>query len=551
MPVVFTDEIELKRIGNIQQTWFRGHLLNSSEQRQVYCGLDCGVTLEVREELAVAHPEAGGLPGTGAGPSNQPSPLAMLYDFERGLQAPYLEIMQRGFLIDEISRQEACRQLRLRLDKLESQLHLMASAVWDFRDAKGSALNPRSPDQLKKFFYGEMRLPEVWISQKGEKKLSTNREALEKLDQYLYARPFVSTILAIRDLAKQLNVLETEIDPDGRMRTSYNIGGTETGRPSSSTSAHGTGTNLQNIAPSLRFVFVADPGKKICVIDLAQVEARDVGFICGCLFNDWTYLDNCESGDLHTNNCKLVWPELGWSGDPKKDREIADQIYYRDFTRRDMLKRGGHLKNYFGTDWTASRHLKIPIALAEQFGSAYIGAFPVLPKWWQWTAEQLQTTHTLWTPFGRRRLFFGRPGDDTTLREGIAFQPQGNNADRTNLILWRVWKKYGLQVDLLAQTYDSITFQYPESLPDDEILPLILKEFEVTLVAPNNGRKYTVPGEAKVGFNWGNYTTREDIEKARKAGKKLPRLNLDGLRKWTPGKPDTRVRQVGLKRVMA
>src|SRR5262249_22730307 len=154
--------------------------------------------------------------------------LPPIYNFERAIQAPYLDMMLRGFRIDQISRDRAAADLRAKIEVIDQKLQLYAGAVWD------RPLNPRSPKQLKDFFYSSMRLPEVWLNQKGERKLSTNREALEKLETYLHARPIISCILGIRDLSRQLQVLETDIDADGRFRTSYNIAGTETGRPSSS-----------------------------------------------------------------------------------------------------------------------------------------------------------------------------------------------------------------------------------------------------------------------------------------------------------------------------
>src|SRR5262245_49905411 len=132
--------------------------LKPIDRLQVYNGLDCCVTLEVHEELTRTF---------------NSTPLT--YDFERALQAPYLEMMLRGFRIDRLSRENASRSLTSRLERLDASLQRMAIAVW------GKPLNPRSPTQLKDFFYGTMRLPEVWLSQKGERKLSTNREALEKL----------------------------------------------------------------------------------------------------------------------------------------------------------------------------------------------------------------------------------------------------------------------------------------------------------------------------------------------------------------------------------
>lgn len=333
-----------------------------------------------------------------------------------------------------------------------------------------------------------------------------------------------------------------------------------TGRPSSSENAFGTGSNAQNISPALRYVFVADPGYKLGVIDLEQVEARDVGFFCGCLFDDWRFLDACESGDLHTNNAKLIWPEKDWTGDSKKDKEIAQQIFYRDFSFRDMAKRGGHLTNYFGTAWTAARSLKVPVGIMEEFQARYvrggrdktgreiIPAYACIAQWWTWTAEQLQTTHSLTTPFGRKRHFFGRPNDDTTLREAIAFLPQSTTADRMNLGLWRTWANER-RVQLLAQTYDSITFQFREDSDVDEIISHILELLRVVLHS-NSGREYSVPGEAKVGWNWGYEVTAGDRAKAIAQGKRPPRVNPEGLRKWTLGKPDDRTRQTGLNRII-
>lgn len=509
----------------------RNYSLSSFENMQVYCGLDSALTHEIWGTLREQY-------------GNQ---SIEIYNFEKALMGPYLEIMQRGFRVDEISRRREAAELRQKDSHLREILEEYSQAVW------GRPLNPRSPKQLQEFFYGAMRLPETWISQKGERKLSMNREVLEKLDTYLYARPFCQLILAIRDIAKQIEIMEKEIDVDGRFRSSYNIAGTESGRPSSSENAFGTGSNAQNIAPGARHVFVADEGKKLCVIDLEQVEARDVGFFCGNLFNDWKFLDSCEGGDLHTANARLIWPELKWTGDLKKDKDVASAIFYRDFSYRDMAKRGSHLSNYMGTAWTAARSLKVPIKIMEDFQDRYCrgenAAYSCIARWWQWTAQQLQTKHCLTTPFGRRRHFFGRPNDDTTLREAIAFLPQSTTADRMNLGLWRVWRKMP-QVELLAQTYDSITFQYDDRGHEYEarVIGEALEHIRVELVA-NNGRKYVVPGEAKVGWNWGNETTQEQIDKALASGRKPPRLNSEGLRKWNPAKPDERQRRTGLNRL--
>ena len=514
MPIIATHELA------------RDGAIPSLIQHQTYCGLDSCVTLEVWDALNASHGEPG-----------------LIYNFEKALQAPYLELMQRGFRVNNSTRHRRIGDLQRRKERLGKILDELAHAVWD------RPLNPNSPAQVKDFFYKAMALPEVWISKKGERKLSADREALEKLETYFYARPIVATILALRDVNKSLSVLESGIDPDGRFRSSYNIAGTENGRPSSSKNVLGLGGNAQNITPELRDVFVADSGMKMVVIDLEQVEARDVGFICGVLFDDWTFLDNCEGGDLHTNNAKLVWPHLPWQGDPKKDRAIADQLFYRTFSFRDMTKRGGHLSNYSGTAWTAARSLKVPLPVMVEFQARYCRggripsgefvqpAFPCIPRYWQWVGTQLQTKGYLETLFGRRRYFFGRPDDPATLREAIASVPQGTTADRMNLGLWRTWR-HEPRAQLLAQTFDSITFQIPEGPHENSIIEHVLDLIRVELRAPN-GRSYIVPGEAKVGWNWG-YQTKDPTGRL---------VNPEGLVKWKPGFKDERSRAYGLARL--
>jgi hypothetical protein len=281
----------------------------------------------------------------------------------------------------------------------------------------------------------------------------------------------------------------------------------------------------------LRHVFQSDSGFRLGYVDLEQVEARDVGFICGCLFDDWALLDACESGDFHTNNAMKVWPNRAWGKTAKEHRACADEIFYRGFTYRDMAKKGGHLSNYMGTAHTASKRLKIPLDKMEDFQARYCRggpgitpAFGCIPRWWAWTITELQTRGTLQTLFGFRRTFLGRPNDPATHREAIAFQPQGTTAQRMNLGMWRVWRNEG-RIGLLAQGFDSIVFQFRETDPEDDIIAHVLELIRVELWSPS-GRRYVVPGEAKVGWNWGNESPG----------------NPDGLRKWNPAERDERAR---------
>lgn len=484
--------------------------LSPTEIHQLYCGLDNCITAECLPQeldLLASRPQA-----------------ALIYDFERGLQGVYLEMMQRGFRVDMNARQEDMLRLQQRIVRLHCQLMLLCNAALPPGAVPFDEKIVRSAtSQLPRLFYEVLKFPEQWTSKKGVRKLSMDRTALEKLyDTYLYSRPFISHILAIRDLSKQHEVLSHDVDPDGRFRSSYNIAGTESGRPSSSTNAFGTGGNAQNIAPGLRHIFTADLGQKLCVIDFEQSEARDLGFLIGCIFGDWSFLDACESGDLHTSVARLVWPELEWPGDPKGDRALADTKFYRDFSYRDMAKRGAHLSDYMGTAWTMARHLKITQEVAEEFQGRFCrgpdAAFPCIPRYWQWVSEQIQTEYKLVTPFGRERHFFGDTSNDATLREGIAYIPQSTTSDRTNSGLWNVWDQMHGRVQLLAQGYDSITFQAADDSGFDSKVREVRELIRLEMTDPASGRTFEVPSDAKVGYNWGAYSS----------------TNTRGLQKWNP-----------------
>jgi len=482
----------------IQTSTFSPDALHAEQVHQIYNGLDCCLTVEINQELK----------------SIKNSGLPLHYGFHKALQAPILEIMLRGFKVDTAARAEALHGLKSERSFLYTNLQKLALAV------QPDNLNPNSTVQLQKLFYGTMGIPEIWSSSKGKRTLSMNRDSLEKLAPYFHARPFVSHILAIRERDKLIQMLETEINEDGRYRTSYNIAGTETGRLSSSSSIDGTGGNAQNLPPNVRKVFCADPGFMLYCIDLEQAESREVGWQCGLLFNDWTYLDACEGGDLHTLAAKLTWPDLEWTGQPKADRAVADQIFYRDFSYRDMAKRGGHGSNYYGAPPSMARFLKVPTSVVALFQERYFGAFPAIPRWHQHVANTIQTTHEIRNAFDVPRLFFGRTNDDTTLRAAIAHGPQSSTAYRTNLALWRIWKHMGSSVQLLGQTHDSVTFQAPIGLNPTDVIKQALELMDVKLYSPN-GRVFTVPGEAKIGYNWGVHH---------------PQSNPDGLMKWTaPG----------------
>jgi DNA polymerase I-like protein with 3'-5' exonuclease and polymerase domains len=402
----------------------------------IYNGLDCCVTSEVYQEIS-KHITANG---------------QHTYDFSRALQAPVLETMLRGITVNMPARADMLQKYQSRETQLRLQLDFLAKAAW------GKSLNPASPKQLQAFFYAHLNLPEQHIFVKGKRKVSTNRDSLERLRPYFYALPFINHILAIRDAAKMRSTLASAVDEDNRMRFSLSIAGTETGRFSSYKNYRRTGMNGQNITEGLRQIFEADPGKKLAYFDLEQAESRITGLMAWLVSGKSTYLDACDSGDLHTTVTKLIWPGLGWTGNAKEDKALAESPFYRHYSYRDMSKRGGHGTNYYGKPPTMAKHLNVDVNLVELFQQKYFDEFPEIAEYHLWVADQLQREQRLVTPFRRERVFFGRSWDEATLRKAIAFIPQSSIADMLNRGMLLVWKLH--LIELLLQVHDAILFQY-------------------------------------------------------------------------------------------
>lgn len=460
--------------------------LTYDEQQYVYNGLDCAITFEVFENL-------------------KPISDNFAYNMERMMQAPAFVLSNRGIKIDMEMRGEVITSLLSQKDKCQK---IFDRICWE---GLGLQVNYASPKQLLNLFYEILQLKPVKVYNKLKKDHvpSTNREALEKLQEQALAKPFIDLIFEMRDLDKKKQVLELGIENDGRMHCNYNVAGTLSGRFSSSEWSLGGGGNLQNITDEMRRAFVPDEGKKFCSIDLDQAESKLVAYLC-LPWGD-NYLKACNSGDLHTTVAKLIWPNMPWPGTPKGDKKLAeDTIFYRHFSYRDIAKRGGHGTNYDGSASELGKRLKVAKEVMEDFQARYFRAFPEIKKWHQYVRMVLSTTRKMETPFGRFCHFPGRPWESDTIKSAIAYNPQSSIADLLNLGFYRVWRAFDpLDIQILLQVHDSILFQYEASL-ENEIVPKVLEKIIVPIEI--NGSLCRVGASAKVGFNWGNLLIEEGGE---------------------------------------
>lgn len=583
--------------------------LTHNQRQFVYNAMDCVVTHAVFGELSLEIEKNSVLPGA--------DNARLSYLFVRAMRGPAMDMMSRGMMIQPQVRADETARYRALRDQAQARLDALANAVWGpetydivtkterwvteigrsgkplkprrvidrtiTKATRPLGLNPNSGPQMLAFFNGALKMPlemEVRKTPQGTIRTPTaNGKALRKWREiktkgpgihvrdpaYGYiqiAKPFVTLILAIRDYDKKLQVLTSALDPDGRFRCSYNVVGTENGRWSSSENAFGRGTNGQNISPTMRRMFCADDGWRLVSTDLEQAESRMVAGLVWQATGDDSYWRACVAGDLHTTVCRMSWPDLGWNGDPAHDRKIADRPYpdLPRFSYRDVAKRVGHGSNYRGTPYGIAMAVGIPVRIVEDFQRRYFAAFPGIPRWHQILITDLQLNQYLDTPLGRRRWFFGRTTDDSTIREAIAYKPQSTIGELLNLALYRVWQRtlpeavqlkhflihnpLPCPVQLLLQNHDAFAFQIPLSADLDLILPEIKKELEIPIPlvrACEDGttevRHLSIPGEFVTGWNWAYDQTKLPTDEWNFADG-----NPDGLRKWKGG-ADNRRRQ--------
>lgn len=534
----------------------------------VYNGLDCCATGKVW-----SHPDIQqGL----ARPGHR-----LPYKFVRAMQGPALDMMLRGVCVNQAQKMKVKRLLEGERAKIEGRLNRLAQAVWN-RD-----LSPNSPKQLQLFFYGALGLPTQYAIRKTpEGKVRTpscDHKALETLakietkgpgiDPYdrayqkvRIANPFVKCILAIREFDKKITTLNQF---GTRFRFAVNVVGTKTGRWSTQKDAFGEGGNSQNITDEMRRPLCADEGWKLWNADLKQAESRWVAALVWQSTGDDTYWKVCESVDLHTIVCTMSWTEefkrfgqwnnlIGaFEGDIKGAKAAAKKTWYRHLSFRDGSKRIGHGSNYWGTPMGIAMMIgDIEVRVVRDFQSRYFRAFPAIPKWHANIIRDLQTTNELWTPLGRRRIFFGRTNDDHTLKEAMAHIPQSCNGELLNAMLYRVWR-YGIDggtvttsdgrtykfrkvCQLLLQVHDSFVWQSPSDDPalDVAITNKILEIADIpipfTRQETGETRDLRIPLELKCGWNWSNADPdRETFDDG----------NPDGLIEWESPASDTRTRQ--------
>jgi DNA polymerase I-like protein with 3'-5' exonuclease and polymerase domains len=168
------------------------------------------------------------------------------YDMTMRCLDPLVFMQTKGFKVDRETLEATKLKVEAELVELRAELDGIAGK---------DAFNPASPKQCQKYFYGIKGL-KPYINPKTSN-ITTDDRAMSRIVS-MHGLKEAKLVQEIRRLAKLSSAyFDVNIDHDGRIRCSYNIRGTTTGRFSSSQTVFRTGMNLQNLHPSFKGFLVA------------------------------------------------------------------------------------------------------------------------------------------------------------------------------------------------------------------------------------------------------------------------------------------------------
>ena len=391
----------------------------------------------------------------GMGPKLEERQVEALYfDVEHPLCRVLAEMELAGFLVDAGALQAFGQALDKAIAQLEERICSYAGPF-----------NINSPKQLGEVLFERLGLPS---SKKTKTGWSTSAEVLERLR---FQHPIVDDVLSYRQYAKLKSTyvegLLKVISPDGRVRTSFQMTVTATGRLSS------TEPNLQNIptrtelGSELRRMFVAGPGQVLVDADYSQIELRLLAHISG----DQAMVDAFRSGeDFHTVTAAHVFSV------PVEEVTPA-------------MRRAAKAVNFgivYGiSPFSLSQDLGVTVAEAKAYMDAYFHRFPGVKAYMDQVVERARADGFVETPMHRRRALPEIKSSNHNMRsfgERVALNMpiQGAAADIIKLAMVRVHrqlKEAALEARLIMQVHDELIVECPEA-EADRVKAILVREME-------------------------------------------------------------------------
>ena len=247
--------------------------------------------------------------------------------------------------------------------------------------------------------------------------------------------------------------LVAEVDPDERIRATFNQTVARTGRLSSDA------PNLHNIPVRsergrvFRTAFVAPPGHKLLVADYDQIELRCIAHLA----EDPGLIAAFEAGDdIHTATAARVF-DIGVSEVGVKERSTAKMVSYG--------------LAYGMEAYGLAQRLNIATGEAAGILDAYFEAFPAVRQYMDRTVAEARSRGYTETLFGRRRQIPELASPNVRLRQAGERQAmnagiQGLAADIFKVALVRLdraLEDQGLASRIVLQVHDEIILESPDA----------------------------------------------------------------------------------------
>jgi uracil-DNA glycosylase family 4 len=350
----------------------------------------------------------------------------------------------------------------------------------------------------------------------------------------------VISLIALRTRKSDIGKFDT--DADGRIRSNYNLVGTNTGRLNSSSSNarfayftktgilkwDNSGTNLQNVTKDLRVCFTPDSSDfAFWQCDLSGADAWTVAADLAALGHT-TMLEDMLYGIKPAKVLFLMLEEHKAGRNPasvnqasRADLKVRTKAINVDLKENSdqylCMKRVQHGSNYGMEPEKLSATIfkdsdgTIDLSIKDASLYQYLYKLRYNPQAREdWVRRELRDKGYLQAASGTRRQFFGLRSrsapDDATVREALAFEPQANTTYVCNRALHNLWydpenRTPGdtLFIDPLLLIHDAIAGQLPRAAGDWCIAKL-RDYFNISIRI--HGMDIRIPFEGGYGANW-------------------------------------------------
>jgi DNA polymerase-1 len=434
-----------------------------------YAGADAAMTLRLAELLLPELVEKG---------------LASLFhDIEMPLVPVLVAMEAAGVKLDVPFLQQMSVELTKRLQELEREIQMIA----------GYAFNVNSTQQLSDVLFGKLGLPTEGLKKTQAGTYSTAADVLEGLRG---RHEIVDLILEQRQLSKlvstYVDALPTMVNPrTGRVHTSFNQTGAETGRVSS------TNPNLQNIpvrtdiGREIRRAFVAESGWRLLSADYSQVELRILAHISG---DEYLLAAFARGEDIHASAASKVYG-VPLNQVTKEQRAVAKMMNFAT--------------SYGVTAFGLAQRTGLSRGDADQFMQRYFSTYPGVRRYIEETKALAHEQGFVETLLGRRRYFpvlkttaGGQQAYNVRLaaeRAAINHPIQGTAADIIKIAMIRLHAALAageFRSRMVLQVHDELVLEVPEA----ELIP-VAKLVRDTMEGAYD-LKAALKVDAEAGPNW-------------------------------------------------